>query len=173
MSSEGHGNRPVRSPDTTRDQRSHQEITLATAILFRNSNPCIALICKALPHPAGEIVAAFYLGVVRPDFIPGKSKSTLVGELMLFWEFKVHDSLILSGVANKGRSHRLSEKTMEFAIGEKRSQRRDATSAPTDLMERQPEPCFLIIIHYEQEILRGTVGTSGWYHLNVELAKKR
>jgi len=53
---------------------------------------------------------------------------------------------------------------MEFAIGEKRSQRRDATSAPTDLMERQPEPCFLIIIHYEQEILRGTVGTSGWYH---------
>src|SRR5205085_10083076 len=108
MSSEGHGNRPVRSPDTTRDQRSHQEITVAAAILFRKSNPRIALICKALPHPAWEIVAAFYLGVVRPDFISGKSKSTFVGELMFFWEFKVHDLLILSVVANEGRSHRLS-----------------------------------------------------------------
>src|SRR5260370_5980630 len=103
MSSEGHGNRPVRAPDTTRDERRHQEIPVDAAILFRNSNPCIALICEALPHPAREIIAAFYLGVVWPDFIPGKSKSTFVGELMLFWEFKVHDLLILSGAANKGR----------------------------------------------------------------------
>src|SRR5947209_11723841 len=103
--------RPIRHRDSTnrttndtRHQGRHQKIAPAAAILFRNCDTCIALSGETLPEPAGKIVGTFNFGIMRPDLVSRKSKSALIGKLMLFGKFKVHYWLVLSGVACIGRT---------------------------------------------------------------------
>src|SRR5579859_7704050 len=85
-----HGDSAIGTTNPARNQGRHQKIAAAAAILLRNRHTSVALLGQALPEPGRKIIALFNLLVMGSDLFSSKVKRTLIRQLMLFWEFKVH-----------------------------------------------------------------------------------
>src|SRR5579863_2681627 len=102
MSSKRHRDGSIGPANAARDERGHQEIAAAAAVLFGNGDARVALPGRSLPHPARKIVAALNFRVMRANLVTRKVKGALISSPMLFREFKVHTAPpVLSGNANK------------------------------------------------------------------------
>src|SRR5215472_18506350 len=91
MSAVRHGDGAVCAANAASHQCRHHEVTAAAAILFWNSDARVALLSEAFPEPGGKVVAALDLGVMWSNLFLSKIKGALVGELVFFREFKIHE----------------------------------------------------------------------------------